>query len=134
MEKVTSGKCTCIHTSGSINVIMPINLPDFHAQVRNFLNGNKSTTMNSDKLQQQVAKQHCAQFMTPANFANAHRAVEHHLITAGLQRDFQEFPVFLRLLIEQNKQTTSSALQTEHGNNTFSGFLWDSQLLCNWGN
>ena len=52
MEKVTPGKCTCIHTSGSINVITLINLPDFHVQIRKKLNDNKSMTMNSEQLQQ----------------------------------------------------------------------------------
>ena len=112
MEKVAPWKCTCIHTSGSIDVITLINLPDFHAQVGKNLNGNKLMTMNNDQLQQQVSKQHCVQFMSHTNFASARRAVEHYMNTDVLQRDFQEFSVFLRFLIQQKKQITSTVLQT----------------------
>ena len=98
------------------------------------MNGNKWMTMNSEQLKQQVANKHGVQFMSDGNFGSAQRAVELHLNTAGVQKDFQEFPVILRLLIKQNKQTTSAALQTENGNDTFLRFLRDSQLRWNWRN
>ena len=74
METVTPGKCTYIHTCTSIDVITLINLLDFHLQIKK-LNGNKSMTMKTEQLQQQIAKKHCIQFMTAANFGNAQRAV-----------------------------------------------------------
>ena len=59
-------------------------------------------TMKMEHLQQQMEEKHCVEFMSPANFGKARRAVEIHLNTAGVRREFQEFPVFLRLLIKQN--------------------------------
>ena len=56
--------------------------------------------------------------MSPTKFTSARRAVEQYMQTDVLQKDLQKFPVFLRLLIQQNKQTTSAVLQTEQGNNT----------------
>ena len=71
--------------------------------------------------------------MDLAQFAKARRAVTQYLQTEVLKQDFQEFPVFLDLLVQVNKHLVSVALQTELGTNTFFIFLWVFQFLRNWG-
>ena len=120
MENDTQGKCTCICSPPEhIDAHMVINLPEFHAQVKNNLNGNKSMKVTDKQLKMQVATQHGVQFMDSRQFADARRSVQQYLQTVVVNDEFLELPVFLNLLIEQNKRTTTACLQTEHGNNTF---------------
>ena len=49
--------------------------------------------------------------------------METHWNTEGVRQAFLEFPVFLKMLVERNEQTTSVALQTEDGNDTFLRFF-----------
>ena len=87
------------------------------------MDGSKSMTMNSKQLKLQVAQNHCLDFMSKGNFAIDRRAVETHWNTEGVRQAFLELPVFLQLLVERNEQTTSVALQTEDGNDTFLRFF-----------
>ena len=61
--------------------------------------------------------------MPLSQFARARRAVSHYLQTEVLKKDFRELPVFLKLLIQLNKHSTSAVLQTEQGNNSFLQFF-----------
>ena len=61
--------------------------------------------------------------MDLVRFAKARRAVSQYLQTEVLKQDFQEFPVFLDLLVQLNKHSASVALQTEQDNNTFLQFF-----------
>ena len=60
--------------------------------------------------------------MSPATFSVARRAVSHFIQSEVLKKEFQELPVFLKLLIKLNKLTARAVLQTEKGNNTFYSF------------
>ena len=88
MHEVTLGKCTCLPPSDGINLLTLINLPEFHAQVRKNLNGNKSMKMNDHQLRDQVPKQHRVELMLLSQFAKARRAVSHYLQTEVLKKDF----------------------------------------------
>mmetsp|Transcript_27831 Transcript_27831/g.30003 ORF Transcript_27831/g.30003 Transcript_27831/m.30003 type:complete len:102 (+) Transcript_27831:490-795(+) len=88
MNEVTRGKCTCLPPSDGIDLLTLINLPEFHAQVRIFLNGNKSMKMNEDyQSPDQVPKQHRVEFMALPQFAKAQRAVSHYLQTEILKKN-----------------------------------------------
>ena len=80
--------CTCFPPRDGINLLTLINLPGFHAQVRNNLNGNKAMRMNDEQLREQVPKQHCVELMPLWQFAKARRAVSHYLQTEILKKDF----------------------------------------------
>ena len=99
MHNVTQEKCTCFPPRDGIDLLTLINLPGFHSQVRNNLYGNKTMTMNNKQLLQQVPIQHHIEKMDLKRFAKAQRAVSQYLQTEVLKQDFQEFPVFLDLLV-----------------------------------
>ena len=79
--------------------------------------------MNDKQLQDQVPKQHRVELMPLSQFAKTQKAASHYLQTEVLKKDFRELPVFLKLLIQLNKDSTSAVLQTEQGNNTFLRFF-----------
>ena len=72
MENDTPGKCTCICLHPySIDVATLINLPEFHALVRNNLNGNKTMKMTDKQLKGQLLPQHGVQHMDVRQFSDA---------------------------------------------------------------
>ena len=98
------GKCTCMRlTTYSINVPTLINLPEFRDLVRDNMNGSKVMKIDDEALRKQLSRYHGVQNMHPPNFAKARRSVEQYLQTKVINDDFLDFPRFLKLLIELNK-------------------------------
>ena len=123
------GKCTCLRlTTYSINVPTLINLPEFCDLVRDNMNGNKVMKINDEPLRKQLTRYHGVQNMHPPNFAEARRSVEQYLQTKVIDDDFLDFPGFLKLLIELNKNNVTACLQTELDSNSFFRLFLDMPI------
>ena len=118
------GECTCLYQSHyCINVPTLINLPEFRNLVQDNLYGNKVMTIGDEALKKQLSSFHGVQNMNLPNFTEARRSVQQYFNTQVIDDDFLDFPGFLNLLIERNKNNVTVCLQTELDSNSFFRFF-----------